>query len=444
VNQVHPDVPLDRAWQVGRRVYVKAAKYTQLDDELYRLGAKWDAEAGARWVGSTKKQAVVELLTSLKPEPLAADVPLAKAWRCAARIYVRCGERSKLGEHMNGLGARWDRDAKAVWVDARYVDTAVKAIRDAAEREAFAVAVKAQDHWLEIPYDAEHVRDAAKKAGALFDGPTKRWAFPTEDALRRVEEARDVWITETEEAGRLEGVAAEEARQARFVEQAARRRVSVLDASGRNATGETVEHREVTTQFLNRAGAERAARPEGSVLRLRDGRRGLVVGVKVWFTNDEDASSVCWHPETHDEAHWDFSYQVAVVEDTAEEKAADAEQAAQQADALAIHAVLDRAHELTGATAGDRWSKLPDDVVGQVEATSGVAAVVRGGTLTLTGDGRVVWQHPGWYDDYVRSEGVSSDPELAARVRAILAAGPRKRVVSGPAPIYYAVTVRGA
>lgn len=444
MNQVHPDVPADRAWQVGRRVYVKAAKYTQLDDELYRLGAKWDGEAGARWVGSTKKPAVVELLASLKPEPLADGVPLAKAWRCAGRVYVRCGERSKLGEHMRGLGSRWDRDAKAVWVDARYVDTVVKAVRDAAEREAFAVAVKVQGHWLEIPYDAEHVRELAKKAGALFDGTTKRWAFPAEEALRRVEEMRDVWITETEEADRQAGVAAEQARQARLVEQAARRRASVLDASGRTATGETVEHREVTTEFMNRAGAERAARPEGSVLRLKDGRRGVVVGVKTWFTNGEDASSVCWHPETHDEAHWDFSYQVAVVEDTDDEKAADAEQAAQRADALTVHALLGKAHELTGATAGDRWSKLPDDAVGQVEATSGVAAVVRGGTLTLTGDGRVVWQHPGWYDDYVRSEGVSSDPDLVARVRAILDGGPRKRVVAGPSPTYYVVTVRGA
>ena len=51
-----------------------------------------------------------------------------------------------------------------------------------------------------------------------------------------------------------------------------------------------------------------------------------------------------------------------------------------------------------------------------------------------------VWVLDGDYDDYTRSEGVSTDPDLVARVRRLLAAGPRTRVLEGQMPITYRIT----
>lgn len=327
----------------------------------------------------------------------------------------------------------------------RFRDAVVTAVAEATERARRVQELKDRGHWLDIPFDAEHVREAAKDANAVYDGDRKQWAFPDADSLARVTELRDVWITDTDEEKRLAVVAAERRRQAEEERRALERRERIVAGSDRTPTGEVVEHREISTRHMNRHTAEDRAREDGSLVYLDDGRRGVVVDRKIWFTGEDMASSVCWHQETHDEAHWDFQYTVLVVEDTEEEKAADAERAAQRADALAIHAVVDKAPQLTGATAGDYWTDLPvDQRVGTIDVTTGTTGTVRAGQLVLTRDGRVVWQHPGYYDDYIRSEGVSTDPDLVVTVRALFAPGPRKRVVRGTMPTYYEVRTASA
>ena len=112
------------------------------------------------------------------------------------------------------------------------------------------------------------------------------------------------------------------------------RRARVVEASGRTPTGETANHRIVSTRRMSRAEAEDMTHPLGTVIQLDDGRSGVVVDTTTWFTNGDDASSMCWHPETHDEAHWDLLHVVAIVEPTAVELAHDeARRAAQRSHA---------------------------------------------------------------------------------------------------------------
>jgi hypothetical protein len=196
---------------------------------------------------------------------------------------------------------------------------------------------------------------------------------------------------------------------------------------------------------MNKATARGMADPIGSIMGLDDGRRGLVVAVEVWFTDDEMASSVCWHAETHDMAHWDIRHELLIVAPTEKEKTADAERQAVREDAIDIHRLVRDAGTLTGSRTEDRWTPIPEDEqAGSIEVHLGTpgTAGFSGGRLILATDGRVVWQHPGYYDDYIRSEGITSDPEVVERVRAVLARGDRERSVHGQLTTTY--TVKGA
>lgn len=388
---VHPDIPVDRAWQTGRRLYVRCGYTSRLNTDLLGIGANWDKEVKARWVGSTKRQQLVEVLL---------------AWK--ARI-------------------------------------------DEIE------AIKRKGLWVEIPQEALTIRGRIRKLGGVYEGePRYQWALPTEEAYTEAKRLVDQWRAERaaeekaaaeraavrrakEAAERAEAAAAAKAKAE--AEQAARHEQMIRE-SGRTLTGETVFLRQYSTQVMRRAAAVEHAHSLGTVLHLADGRRGIVTEVSVRFVNEEMASSTCYHDGIYDMAHWCYGYELEVVEPTDEERAADAEKAAVTADAEDIHKLMKSAGRLTAARAAS-WTRIPGEQIAAIITTSqGSGLRFQGGTLTLTTDNRVVWQHPGYYDDYIHTEGISDDPELVARVRAILAAGSRKRTTldGGQLPTYYEVT----
>ena len=59
---------IDTAWQTTRRVYVRSAYASELSNRLRSLGARWDTEAKALWVGVRKLDGVEALLASLEQE----------------------------------------------------------------------------------------------------------------------------------------------------------------------------------------------------------------------------------------------------------------------------------------------------------------------------------------------------------------------------------------
>lgn len=67
------DYPLDRTWQTGRRIYVRATYGSKLDTDLRRIGATWDPHHRARWVGTTKRDQVLAALQAHRQRTEAVD-----------------------------------------------------------------------------------------------------------------------------------------------------------------------------------------------------------------------------------------------------------------------------------------------------------------------------------------------------------------------------------
>ncbi|GAB3161783.1 hypothetical protein GCM10027258_79430 [Amycolatopsis stemonae] len=369
---LHEDVSADRAWVVGRRIYVRCPKNSQLDKELIELGAKWDWGVRARWVGTGKRERVLPLVL--------ADEQRARAEQEAARQVLAAGR------------------------------------------------------WVTVPRGVVALHGRAGELGAVWDSASHRYAMPSEDSRAELQRVVDAWVAEQKAAQQRRATDNAEARatqeaeaKAAAVEEAERRRAQIVADSGRASTGDTETLHTISTRRMNRATAESTAWPVGTVHPLRGGRRGLVVARKVWFTNDDDATDIDWHPDAPDEAHWNFQYTLAIVEPTDAELRADAEAAELRADAAQLHALfreLGRAGRVV-----DAFTAVPDSArVGTIRGRAGTPGTSSfdTGTVILTDD-RVVWQHPGHHDDWIRTEAVVTGSDQLDRVRALLAAGARTR-----------------
>lgn len=378
------------------------------------------------------------------------DIPTSAAWQKGRRLYVRCGYGSQLNTDLRNLGAHWDGDERALWIGSAKRASVIEAVRAGEGRKKAIQDVKDAAHWVHVPYDAHDIRTRAKALNAVYGGDSRKgwWAMRSALDLAEIQGLVKAWQEKAEAARKAEEQARKEhaAVQAAAAAEAAKlsaqaRREQLLESSGRTPTGEAAELREISTRRMNKAIAYDLARPVGDLVHLAGGRRGIITDVEVWFTNDEMASSVCWHPQTHDEAHWDFKYTVAVVEPTDVERAQDATAAAEREDAAAINDLIEAAAGLTAPRA-EGWTRIPE------EEQAGQITVVRGstrfsdGTLTLTLDGRVIWQHPGWYDDYIATEGTTTDPGVVDRVRRLLDAGRRQRACNptGQQPVHFTIT----
>src|SRR5690606_26158430 len=337
----------------------------------------------------------------MEKKPVDDHTPSEKAWKEGRRIYVRAGYGSALSEGMRRIRANWDRDRKAWWVGTGKQDLVLPLLEEYRERVQAVQDIKALGHWVTIPYDAHQARALAKDLKALFDQDSKRWAARATEDAARIEEAVQLWQAERDaeaaaakarrdaekEAERARAAEEAEAAKARAEEVLRARTEKLLSESGRTPTGDMDSFTVVSTRFMNRTTAERMAYDLGDLVKLSDGRRGVVVGVKVWFTNDEMASSVCWHPETHDEAHWDLKHTVAVVEPTAEEAAEDAAKEAELRDAAELHEVMQAAGRPRESR---RTSRIPvSEIAGKIEMRYGsYASSHQGGSLYLGRDDR--------------------------------------------------------
>ncbi|GAA1281669.1 hypothetical protein [Saccharothrix xinjiangensis] len=272
-TQVHPDVPLEHAWQEGRRIWVRTPKDSQLNRELIELGSTWDWAERARWVGTVKRAAVTALLL--------ADEQREQEKRDADRRQIEAG------------------------------------------------------HWVQLSRDVEGVVTAthqlATELGAVWDGEHWRYALPDDVTRGRLQRALDAWLARRQadrdrsEAERRDRHRAQQEEQARQkadalqaeAERTERRRAQVLADSGRIGTGETVTERRYDERYMNRAGAEQVAWQVGTVHRLRDGRHGLVVDRHIRFYSEDQATEYSHEVQLPDNAHWAFTYTLAVVEPAA-------------------------------------------------------------------------------------------------------------------------------
>ena len=81
IHPIHPDIPVERAWKVGRRIYVRCGYKSQLNTQMREIGAKWDGDERALWVGSGKVDQVVPLVQAAAERGAAIDaVKAAGHW----------------------------------------------------------------------------------------------------------------------------------------------------------------------------------------------------------------------------------------------------------------------------------------------------------------------------------------------------------------------------
>lgn len=378
-------------------------------------------------------------------KPISETVPLDRAWQEGRRIYVRCGYKSTLNQQMRQLGARWDPDQRALWVGSTKKPAVLVLVAEAAERADRVARVKDLGLWVAIPRGMASVREQAKQLGLLFDGDRKEWAAPTRQAQEKVErlvaEQRAAKRAERDQAEREsaeleERIAAERGRPTQEVTAQV-----LAERSGRRATGELVSYRWVSTRRMRSGDARGLLHRVGEVIELDDGRHGVVVEAEAWFTDDERASSMCWHDETADQAHWDLWHRVAVVEDTADEAAERQERRERAEDAVELHALW---HASGQGPAAEGTRVVPEsELVGSIQLQYGTGHTRHdGGTLILAAN-RVVFNHPGWYDDYRATWRESRDEELVARVRAAIVRGVRERVFVDQMEYVYRVSIQG-
>jgi hypothetical protein len=408
--------------------------------------------------------------------PVHPELPMDTAWQQGRRLYVRCTASSKLSSALHARGAQWDPYAKALWLSTRHreqVTAWTLAYHQARER---AQQVRSAGLWVAIPYQAELLRARAKALGAIFDGTRKMWAMPTPADLVEIEELVEVW-TRARAAERAEAerqrrayweaerrrAALEAAEQRRAAQQAAEtaaeRRLeeaALRDAERRKAAARadtfraelarTVDRvllgplevrREVFPRFTTGDDARAAAPHIGAVLRLEDGRRALVWGRKVRFVPRDEATTFGM-----ERPHWSAEYRLAIVAPSEDELDTETARARERIDAEELHALAGDAALLTCPAPVERLPRISDPV-GTIKVTTGVNGLLPAGRLVLDRTGTVWWQHPGHYDTYMPVLGAARDTDLAARFRAALAGGPRRRHLppaeKGHLPLYYEV-----
>ncbi|WP_225731035.1 MULTISPECIES: hypothetical protein [unclassified Nocardia] len=338
---------------------------------------------------------------------------------------------------------------KMLWVGSQKKNLVIPLVQAAVERRARVEYVKVHGLAVSIPFPATDIRARAKQLEAVWNDDDKTWRFDPADP-DACEEVRalvaEYRLQEKEAEERLRSEHAEAAQRRRADDEATAatarvtRRDRLVAAAGRTATGAEAQLLVVSTRRMNKATARGMTYPLGELVQLPNGRRGIVVDQEVWFTGDEMASSICWHPETHDAAHWDLLHTVAIVEPTPQETAADAAARAEAEDAAEIHRFVDSVFR-TGEVTGDWHPISASDEVGAIVCTYGEMGNYSAGTIYLTGDGRVVYQHPGYYDEYIHTERTITDPAMVDRMRTILAQGPRERSAGDQIPYWYKVNV---
>lgn len=359
------------------------------------------------------------------PTPIADDISLDKAWKVGRRIYVRCGYGSTLNVELREIGARWDGDVGALWVGTGKLDKVLPLVQAQVERIAAVAEVKAAGYWITVPYDSTTSRALAKSLGGMFDNERKQWAMPTPEALTEVTAevaAYTAALTAARAAELTDRRAAEQRAAADRITDDQARQVLLIERSIRDVTDERGTVRGELHGRMRKAEAEQVKPQPGTVQSIKFGVRGLVLSCKVWFVSQDNIDDGIGASPSEDPG-WRFAFTYAVVANTAAEDAADAAAAVADADHTEIAAVMDAASRTT-RTRFDSFTAVDGPSITE-EAAGGMT--VHGGQITVTADGTVYYQHPGWYDDYVSSEAVITDPELLARIAAVIAGGDRRR-----------------
>ncbi|WP_433662529.1 hypothetical protein ACQPW1_10445 [Nocardia sp. CA-128927] len=122
---VAEDIPVEKAWKEGRRVYVRAARYSKLEEEMETKGT-WDGEVGANWIGTSKLDSVLPAIRAdlerLRAE-MVADTGRASGTTAepVPRTDVATELFDSVQRRTEDLATSLERIASTIRLDARQI-----------------------------------------------------------------------------------------------------------------------------------------------------------------------------------------------------------------------------------------------------------------------------------------------------------------------------------
>lgn len=314
-EQIDPGIPADVAWRDGGLITVRAQGGSFLRGNLLDLGGEPDGDDEVVLPAASIPRATALIREHELDRRIAPHIPTERAWKAGRRVYVRSPYKSRLGDALYGIGAKWDRDEGALWVGSGKLAAVIPLIEEHEERAAETRAVRDAGLFVKIPYEAAAVRTEAKRLGARWDKDRKMWAMPDGESLARAQ----VLVREFAEAAAPRKAAAKAARAA---DRALRGRTpeEIIAASGRTVVpgAEKLSFSGELAGYMKRAEAERHAPVPGDVEKVR-GVRYLVLEGSVQFW-DEDA---CADQMPHWEPGWKMFWTGIAVEPADGERAED-------------------------------------------------------------------------------------------------------------------------
>jgi hypothetical protein len=354
-------------------------------------------------------------------KPIADDIPTSRAWKEGRRIYVTSDYGSPLAGALYEAGGKWDRDARARWFGSSKLEIVLavlcehlpaedEAAQAKADRRAIVEEIKARGHWVKIPKNMLPARTRAKDLGAVFDGDRAEWALPDRETALEVMKL----VSDARRAQDQRRKASKEATAAVTDED-------VIAASGRATVGEPITTRRELTGYapMTRREVTDMFRV-GSVHQMGPTNRYLILTLgRAEFLSEDDLEDM-GYPGS--KPRWVVELRVIQVKPTEQDLAANAERAALSTLAKELVDLFAALQDAPATPAGtqESWS----NVTGQTISRDGIATGYRDGSLILDGD-RVIYQHPGYYDEYRRHETATDDPEVVARVHAVIESGDR-------------------
>ncbi len=291
---IHTDIPVDRAWRVGRRVYIKTGKTSKLNEKLIALNATWDGEVGARWVGTGKLEIVTPMILDhlaviAKLEAIKADGRWAVPPRGADSIHT-------LAQQLRGV---WDKPNR------RYA----------------------------MPSD--EALEQMNQAIADWNATQRRERLGLQIKQEQMQAAQPTATITTAQV----------------------REQQLIDACGRQVTDERGEKTLRVTGHMRRPDAERRSPKPGDIRRIRGGRRVLVLSRKVWFASQDMIDDGAFlHPAEDPGWRCDITY--AVLTPTAKEIESDHVEAAEAADLKEIDDLMTAVNRDSKPTTVDSLSRL--------------------------------------------------------------------------------------
>lgn len=335
------------------------------------------------------------IMAEKPPKPF-EDNPIDVVWKTGRRIYVRTPYGSGLAKAMRRNG-KWDKDQKAWWVGLAKKDAIIELLAEHADDLKTAQAEQAKrekalsaNHLMDIPRSHRESQDIARKYEGFWDPERSQWAFTTHEqrwqASAAIEARRNINFG-------LKDIRRGYSRSnaIRFVQSLnldqypdwAKEITEIVEGAAKNIENGAGQDEEWTIDLGEEASSE------GSRIRCRDGRIGVVTKVR-GYTYDSDGGGQPWldgvrcytatlRPATEDEVRtWEEAWAKRTAHAIQERRREELEEelrarstrgTGDEGDpSLEGDKVLERReYGASGTMVGHTWWIIGDDVIWWVE-----------------------------------------------------------------------------